>query len=276
MHLSTRQKIALARLINRFVRAFVRKPVVEVRRGGLNWCLALDEGIDFAIFLSGSFEPSTRRAYSRLLGPGAVVIDVGANMGAHTLPFAKLVSPAGRVLAFEPTAVAIARLRRNVAANPSLGPVISVKQALITSDDITSPPDKIYSSWPLVKEQDSHLLHLGVKVSTTGAVALSLDKAVAEAELMKVDLIKLDVDGFEMDVLRGAGAVLREYRPIIVMEVAPYVLEEQGESRYGTVDFLEKSDYRFASISGRRIRNIRERVRRLAPGSSINILAIPN
>lgn len=275
MPLSTRQKVGLARLANRVVRTFVRAPVVEVRRGGLNWCLALDEGIDFAIFLTGSFEPSTRRAYARLIGQGAVVIDIGANMGAHTLPFAKLVAPSGRVLAFEPTAGAVGRLRRNVAANPGLEGVVTVSQAMIVSDDLSSPPDEIYSSWPLVDKTAAHPLHLGVPVSTAGADALSLDRAVAAASLTRIDLVKLDVDGFEMDVLRGATEVLRKYRPVLVMEVAPYVLEERGESRFGPVDILDSCGYRFETLSGKPIGDIHARIRRLSPGRSINILAVP-
>ena len=276
MQIATRQKIRVARLANRVVRMFVRDPVVSVRRGGLNWCLAIDEGIDFAIFLTGSFEPSTRRAYSRLIGEGSVVIDIGANMGAHTLHFAKLVAPTGCVLAFEPTASAVARLRRNISVNPDLAPRVSIYQAMIASEDTAAPPGEIYSSWPLVEETASHPLHLGVPVSTAGANAISLNKAVAKAGLKKISLIKLDVDGFEMDVLRGADAVLRKYRPVIVMEIAPYVLEERGESRYGPVDLLEQAGYRFASLSGRSIGDIRKRVRSLAPGHSINILALPD
>ena len=112
--LSTRRKITLARWAYQCVHAaralFTRDDHTIVVRGDIVWDLDLGEGIDFAIYLLGAFERSSIRAYSRLIKPGAVVIDVGANIGAHTLPFAHLVGPAGHVLAFEPTTYAFNRL----------------------------------------------------------------------------------------------------------------------------------------------------------------------
>ena len=74
--LSTKQKIRLARTAAHVVRGVRRGigagEVAEVRRGGLNWRLDLGEGIDFAIYLLGSFERGTQRQYGRLLKPGAV------------------------------------------------------------------------------------------------------------------------------------------------------------------------------------------------------------
>ena len=73
---------------------FGKGDLVEIRRGGYNWALDLHEGIDFSIFLLGGFEPRTLRLYRKLLGrqEGEIVLDIGANIGAHTLPLAKLVA----------------------------------------------------------------------------------------------------------------------------------------------------------------------------------------
>ena len=97
-----------------------RGPLVETTRGGVRWNLDLGEGIDFAIWLRGCFEPSTLHALQRLVRPGATVLDIGANVGAHTLHLAAAVGSTGRVLAFEPVAESFRKLRTNVAANPSL------------------------------------------------------------------------------------------------------------------------------------------------------------
>ncbi len=71
---------------------------------------------------------------------------------------------------------------------------------------------------------------LAAKCGRKSAQARSLDSILTELADRKVQLVKLDVDGFECDVLRGATAMLREVRPIFVMELAPYVLEERGTS----------------------------------------------
>jgi hypothetical protein len=74
-----------------------------VVRGGITYDLDLSQGIDFAIYLGGMFERGTANALSKLTMPGSLVLDIGANIGAHTLRLANLVGPNGRVVAFEPT-----------------------------------------------------------------------------------------------------------------------------------------------------------------------------
>ena len=86
-------------------------PELVTSRQGLTWQLDLREGIDLSIYLLGRFEPSTVRCYTRLVNPGDVVLDVGANIGAHTLPLARLVGEAGRVIAFELTRYAFLKLQ---------------------------------------------------------------------------------------------------------------------------------------------------------------------
>src|SRR6185436_2807994 len=105
--LNTSRKIIFARWLSRAViflrRLTGRGAEIAVRRSGVLWHVDLNEGIDFSIWLLGGFEPRTLKQYEELVKPGAIVIDVGANVGAHTLPFARLVGPSGRVLAVEPT-----------------------------------------------------------------------------------------------------------------------------------------------------------------------------
>jgi hypothetical protein len=60
-----------------------------------------------------------------------------------------------------------------------------------------------------------------------------------------VQLVKLDVDGFECDVLRGATTLLREVRPVFVMELAPYVLEERGTSLDELLSYFIPNGYKF-------------------------------
>jgi hypothetical protein len=75
-----------------------------------------------------------------------------------------------------------------------------------------------------------HAKHLGREIRTESARARSLDSVLSELADRKVQVIKLDVDGFEYDFLRGASSLLQDVRPIFVMELSPYVLEEHGTS----------------------------------------------
>lgn len=248
-----------------------------VVRSGVRWQLDLREGIDFSIFLLGLFEPETARCYRRLIRPGDVVLDIGANIGAHTLHLAAAVGPGGRVIAFEPTAYAFAKLRTNVELNPELREQIELLQAFLTDAGARNIPGNIYSSWPLESGAGRHAGHLGRLERTSGANVMILDQVAAERNLTAVNFIKLDVDGFECAVLRGAQKILSKYRPTVLLELSPYVLREHGSSIDELVDIFSNAGYRFFAQDGRTpISMDPAALQRLIPdGSSRNAIALP-
>jgi FkbM family methyltransferase len=244
--LKTRTKIALARVASGALlaarRAVGRGRVTTVVRRGLRWELDLAEGVDLAVYLQGAFEPETRRALSRLVRPGDQVVDVGANVGAQTLPLARLVGPSGRVVAVEPTASAFAKLRRNLALNAELEARVTAFHGWLGSGEAAAPP-AAYSSWPLVRQDGLHRQHLGRLESTDGAVATTLDALVAAQALPRVDLIKVDVDGAEPEVLAGGRVLLERHRPVLYLEFAPYLHRDHPERFDAMLGLLERLGY---------------------------------
>ena len=144
------------------------------------WQLDLREGIDFSIFLLGSFEPRTGRAFRAIVPPGGTVIDIGANMGAHTLPLAGCVGPTGRVIAVEPTNYAFERLQRQMALNPALAARITPVRAMLMGSRNAALADLVESSWPLAVSKGTHSGHGGLAKATTGAAVTTLDAVVAD------------------------------------------------------------------------------------------------
>lgn len=177
----------------------------QVTRGGLRYDLDLSEGIDFAIFLLGSFEPSTVGALRRHIKPGATVLDIGANIGAHTLQMARLVGSEGRVLSFEPTAFAFAKQRKNLALNPDIGNRVTALQCFLAADDCEPAPKSLYASWPLPHEPGVHGKHLGRSMATAGARIATLDELLVQRRIERIDLVKLDV-GAPTRPISGAAA----------------------------------------------------------------------
>jgi tRNA G37 N-methylase Trm5 len=122
--MKTAHKIAGARAVYRVVRAgralFGQTDRDVVRRGGIFYDLDLSQGIDFAIYLGNIYERQTRSTLRKLVAPNSLVLDIGANIGAHTLNLARFVGPNGRVIAFEPTDYAFRKLSRNLELNPRL------------------------------------------------------------------------------------------------------------------------------------------------------------
>lgn len=277
--MKTIHKIAAARAIYRVVRAgrtiLGRADREIVVRSGITYELDLSQGIDFAIYLANIYERQTKLALRRLVAPSSLVLDIGANIGAHTLHLAQLVGPNGRVIAFEPTDFAFRKLCRNLELNPALEARVTPCHCFLTERNEDQVPSAIYSSWPLAREAGLHAKHLGREMRTGAAQARSLDSVLSELADRKVALVKIDVDGFECDVLRGATRLLRDARPIFVMEVSPYVLEEHGASLEQLLSFFVPNGYAF--YDERTWKPLpsaaRELQRMVADGAGFNVVA---
>jgi FkbM family methyltransferase len=276
--MKTAHKIAIAKALHRLVRsgrAIAGRPDKGIfKRRGIVYDLDLSEGIDLAIYLGGMFERRTAIALERLVEPAALVLDIGANIGAHTLTLAKLVGPNGGVMAFEPTDYAFRKLRRNLDLNPTLASRVQTLHCFLTGDDQASVPSAIYSSWPLTSGSELHPKHLGREMQTEQAQARSLDSVLSEHAGRRVQLVKLDVDGYECDVLRGATAMLRDARPVFVMELAPYSLEERGASLDELLSYFIPNGYRFyTEWTNKPLPSTAKELQRLvADGSSMNVV----
>lgn len=169
--------------------------------------------LDRQIIGTGSFEPESMSAVSRLVREGDVILDVGANIGYYTVRFAKLVGAGGRVIAAEPTRHYRNILERNVAENGLTNVQILdygfSDRAEAVRIDIGPSSATMHSPAGF----DRVLFQETIKISRLDDVADSLG-------LQRLDFVKIDVDGHEPFVLRGAWAVLRRYSPIILMEIS--------------------------------------------------------
>jgi hypothetical protein len=135
---------------------------------------------------------------------------------------------------------------------------------------------EIYSSWPLSGGGDVHPKHRGRLATTNHARTDTLD-AFAEREcLSRVDLIKIDVDGHEYPVLLGGSNLLYRWQPVIVMEISPYVHEEEGNSFPDLISLLRDNGY---SLVDERLRPLpleADRLTEMIPGGAgINAIALP-
>ena len=252
------------------------RPDISIyKRDGIQWELDLRQGIDFAIFLQGGFEPSTLREYGRLVNEGDTVFDIGANIGAHTLPLAKLVGRHGVVAAFEPTDYAFEKLRRNLGLNPILAHRVTAVQALLVGSAEDQKPDAIPSSWSLIEpslSENIHPVHKGTYNSLSGAKVIQLDQWVEENNIDRLDFVKIDVDGFEVDVLEGARKTLKRFRPQIMMEFAPYVFRERGRTFNELITFLRQEGYHAREVHGKVVELSPSLEQSILHGESINVI----
>ena len=276
--MNTRQKIALAALISRVVRALRtlagKGDVGVFRRGGIVWELDLREGIDFAIYLQGGFEPATLREYGRIVRSGSVALDIGANIGSHTLPLARLVGPAGRVYSFEPTDYAFEKQQRNLSLNGGLAKRVKPIQALLVGRNNQRKPQAIPSSWPLEAESAAklHPVHLGRFNMLEGAQVFRLDDWIAKEQPPRIDFVKMDVDGNEIDVIEGGEEALSRHAPLIMMEFSPHVFPERGRSFKELLDALLVLGYRARTVGGKALQMDLSLEAMIPRGGSMNVI----
>ena len=160
------------------------------------------------MFFSRTYEPATLATFDRFIKPGDTVLDIGANIGLMTLKAATLAGPTGRVIAFEPNPEVYPRLERHVALN-------GLRNVEVRRHALGATP----GSLPI---------YVGASnVTNASLVAHEGDRVVAEVPIHRLDdimgdrpahFIKIDVEGFEAEVLKGAAQLLARCRPTILME----------------------------------------------------------
>lgn len=202
-------------------RARTGKDMVAVLSTGARIIVpATSTGASFRVFGTLAAERPTVELITRTLRRGDVVLDVGANLGFFTFLAAPLVGDEGRAYAFEAQPDVAAYLRRSVELN-ELGPRVHVTQAAVTdgqsdSVELVLPEDAantgVVSLYP----------HEWLGGARLRVPAVSLDGWAASRDVERVDVVKIDVEGAELLVLRGMEALLLRTRPrLLVIEVAP-------------------------------------------------------
>ena len=174
-------------------------PEIEVRRRGVSYRLDVRDDIQQLILLN-VYEAAEIDALSRFARPGSTCIDVGANVGFFACNLAKIVGAEGRVFAFEPDADNVRRLRANVRLN-AYERIVDVSEVALGSTTGTSTFYKSSASrsgWgSLVKYPDLDTDERSVRTET-------LDAFCESRSIREIDLIKIDIEGFEFEFLAGA------------------------------------------------------------------------
>lgn len=196
-----------------------RRYVHGVRARGDGLLMELDSRnwIDWNLLFRGEFEPHVTCLFRQLARVGGVAVDIGANIGTHTLTLAQALGPTGTVLAFEPNPLVRSLLERNVALNSLLG--VRVFDCALGGKPGVLPlrvpkaDSAEYSNMGLAS-----LVALDTPHDLVEVQVRTLDDVVSQAGLTRVDLVKIDVQGYECQVLGGMQEVLAQHSPVIVFE----------------------------------------------------------
>jgi FkbM family methyltransferase len=167
-----------------------------------------DNFIGRALDLYGEYCEVECEMFRRFVRPGAVAVDVGANLGAHTVFFARQVTPSGTVAAFEPQRILFQTLCANLALN-DLGNVFAFQQAVGAKRDFLVVP-------PLDYTRETNFGSVALRNYRSGepVAVVRLD----DLNLPACDFLKVDVEGMEREVLEGAMALIGRFKPVMYVE----------------------------------------------------------
>jgi FkbM family methyltransferase len=175
------------------------------------------------LYLDGESVIGERNMLKRLVRPGMCVVDVGANIGYYLLMFEKYLRGSGTVVCIEPSPENLVELKRNIRGN-GFNNVVLHENASGSRKDVVSIKGGINS---------------GVVTKGEGiyqAAICRLDEQVTQ----KVDFLKIDVDGYEGQVLEGAEGIMRRYKPVLFLEYHPLLVGQHGYSLKKTYEIISK------------------------------------
>lgn len=208
-----------------------------------------DGDIGHAIAYHRCWEPHLTDLLRATLREGDVFLDIGANIGVMSFVAAKAVGPSGKVIGFEPNPVNAANHRRGILAN-------GFQNILLHNLAVSDRPSTVAMT-PHTNAKASEV------VTALGAEdviqAVALDDFLAHEP--RIDLIKIDIEGYEFRAFQGMDALLRRHQPQVQIEFNPICLEHQGgieprlfadlifELSMGPIDAIELDGSRTAIAS---------------------------
>jgi len=233
-----------------------RRKIVKKEIDGISYELDLSERIQASIYYYGCFEKETTELINRVTKSGMTVIDVGANIGCHTFRFAKLVGETGKVYAFEPMSHAFKKLKRNNELN-TFNNIIFEKLGVSDKEE----EKKIFftTEWSLLGECTDGEPE-NIKFTT-------IDNYF---ENKRVDIIKIDVDGYETEVIKGGRKTIKKCKPEIIIEICGDAHKKFGKDIGNLIDELEYIGYTcFDEVTGEHLSF--KKIRELSVGT-VNVL----
>lgn len=192
-----------------------------------------------------------KRVYLSFIRPGDVVLDVGANVGAHTVFFSHLAGPHGRVLSFEPIPENVGAMHALLARRARFDNVTVVQAAVgnpgdadtavlrVPGKDSTQASLQLQSTGSWSSEPD---------IRSIACPITALDANPRVKPLENVAFLKIDVEGGELDVLRGAAATIARHRPLIYCEVYEEWTRSFGYGPSDLMQFARSLGYREARV----------------------------
>ncbi|MBS1854273.1 MAG: FkbM family methyltransferase [Acidobacteria bacterium] len=214
-------------------------PIVVPWYGGTRLRTFLGTDLSSQIYIAGCMEPNEFAFLDRILRPGMTFLDAGANEGIYTVFAAARVGREGSVLAFEPSSRELQRLEFNLQLNE-----LNVQVLPVALAETEGKAKLKVGGYEHAGHNTLGDFVYDIEPGGTELVDVRrLDDIIREQAPARIDVIKMDIEGAESRLARGANQTLRKYRPILLFEAEDASLRNQGSSREELVELLRALEY---------------------------------
>ncbi len=194
------------------------------------------------IIYQGNFEQEELNFFSSYIDHGFVVLDIGANIGLHSLYAANLVGVNGKVYSFEPVKSTFNRLKENILINKFNN--IQAFNVAMSDESKTSEITVSKDGFDAWNSMVGKSCQTGDNFEIETIKTLTLDSFVEKEHLQnKIDFIKIDTEGWELQVLKGGREYLKNYSPVIMFEYSEDICENFNVSLNEVYDLLTNLGY---------------------------------
>lgn len=229
---------------------------LKVMRDGLQWELNPSDHMQAGLFWLGAQDHWDIYHIKKLLKPGDVIFDVGANFGYYSIILSSALHKQCVVHAFEPNPPTTLRLLRNIELN-NLADVITVHHIGLSDTEGTGQM--------IERVDNSGAATIDTTRQEGNAVLTTLDNFCGVHKIDRIDFMKIDIEGFEERFLHGGSSSLRRLKPTILIELNPLTLARENSSVDRIAELLGQLGYKLHASQRRKLLPLR----RLPQGDEI-------
>lgn len=202
----------------------------KIKRNEINYILDISDYMEWLIYFGIVVEP--RKSLYALAKEANVIFDIGANVGETTLNIAKIAGESSLIYSFEPSELCYKKLKANIDLN-------IFKNIKLHQFGFGEQEQTFYLAPDVENNRGGNRIRVNSELPHNIKIK-QLDNYVKESDILNIDLIKIDVEGFEFNVLKGAIRTIEKMRPTLFIELNNDNLKQQNTNAKELISFLEQ------------------------------------
>ena len=212
---------------------------------GIRMKVDISKQMGRAIYWRGAHDWAPIFTLENQLNSGDTFIDVGANQGEYSLWAARKVGSGGKVYSYEPMSALFAQLNENIQLNPKLQAIFNPLELGLSKEpgelELFTQPGQNEGTNTIFGSDHFHIPLGKIQLDT-------LDRQVEELNIKAINLIKIDVEGAELQVLQGGEKTIASFRPKLLLEINREACQSGGYEAEDILKFLDQYKYKFYQI----------------------------